>query len=238
MGSRIDNNSYVLIQKWMMTDLNLCGNELLIYAIIFGFSQAEEQTYNGGLQYLADWTKISKQGVHKILSSLVTKNLIHKKDYVLNGVKMCEYKVNLTDNEQNEWCQPQLIPSTTVYGCQPQLINNKENNNIINSNNNYLKENNVKTTEKEPRHHFGEFGRVLLTDSEYERLVNDYGQTVADNQIRLLDEYVEGNNNKNKYTNYNLVLRRSIREGWFNKVSTSTTSKTNKPKCDAYENLF
>lgn len=234
MGSRIDNNSYVLIQKWMMTDLNLCGNELLIYAIIFGFSQAEDQTYKGGLQYLADWAKISKQGVHKILTSLVSKNLINKKDYILNGVKMCEYTANLNDSEVR---QPQFTPSTTVYGCQPQLINNKENNNIINSNNNYLKENNVKTTEKEPRHHFGEFGRVLLTDSEYERLVNDYGQTVADNQIKLLDEYVEGNNNKNKYTNYNLVLRRSIREGWFNKTS-SATSKPNKPKCDAYENLF
>ena len=44
-----------------------------------------------------------------------------------------------------------------------------------------------------------------------------FGEEFIKEQINLLDEYIESNNNKNKYTNFNLVLRKSIREKWFDK---------------------
>jgi hypothetical protein len=66
---------------------------------------------------------------------------------------------------------------------------------------------------------FGEFKRVLLTEEEYNKLVKDFGEDFIKEQIRLLDEYVECNNNKNKYKNFNLVLRKSIKENWFNRKS-------------------
>ena len=66
---------------------------------------------------------------------------------------------------------------------------------------------------------YGKFGRVKLTANEYLKLVEEYGKDFIDNQIELLDEYVESNNNKNKYSNFNLVLRRSIKDNWFkNKI--------------------
>ena len=68
---------------------------------------------------------------------------------------------------------------------------------------------------KERKCKYGKFGRVKLTDDEYSRLINEFGEDFIKKQIELLDEYVESNNNKNKYTNFNLVLRRSIREKWF-----------------------
>ena len=34
-------DNYINIQGWMRTDLDLKGNELLVYAIIYGFSQTE-----------------------------------------------------------------------------------------------------------------------------------------------------------------------------------------------------
>ena len=43
----------------------------------------------------------------------------------------------------------------------------------------------------------------------------EFGEDFIKQQIDLLDEYIESNNNKNKYTNFNLVLRKSIRENWF-----------------------
>lgn len=67
---------------------------------------------------------------------------------------------------------------------------------------------------------YGEFKRIKLTDEEYQRLIKDFGEDFIKNQIKLLDEYVESNNNKNKYTNFNLVLRKSIRENWFIKKQT------------------
>lgn len=64
---------------------------------------------------------------------------------------------------------------------------------------------------------YGTYGRVKLKQDEYTRLVDEFGKDFINHQIELLDEYIESNNNKNKYTNFNLVLRKSIRENWFNK---------------------
>lgn len=69
---------------------------------------------------------------------------------------------------------------------------------------------------KKTKKKFGVYNRVLLTEDEYNKLVNEFGETFIQKQIEKLDEYVESNNNKNKYTNYNLVLRKAIREKWFN----------------------
>lgn len=88
---KISNDNYITIQGWMVNDLNLKGNELLIYAIIFGFSQNGENKYDGGLQYLADWTNSTKQGVQKALKNLVNEGLLIKEDRVINKVKFCSY---------------------------------------------------------------------------------------------------------------------------------------------------
>ena len=69
---------------------------------------------------------------------------------------------------------------------------------------------------KEPeKHKHGEYGRVLLTDDQYQRLVKDFGEDLIEKQIKYLDEYVQMNDNKLKYKDFNLVLRKSFREGWF-----------------------
>lgn len=89
--SKVKRENFITIQGFMLTDLKLKGNELLIYACIYGFSQAENQVFNGSLQYLADWTNSTKQGVIKCLKSLEEKQFIVKKENFINGVKFCEY---------------------------------------------------------------------------------------------------------------------------------------------------
>lgn len=76
---------------------------------------------------------------------------------------------------------------------------------------------NIGNDNKKEKRKFGAYGRINLTQEEYDRLVNDFGEGFIKKQIELLDEYVEMNNNKNEYSNFNLVLRKSIREKWFNK---------------------
>lgn len=87
----IKNENYITIQGFMVNELHLKGNELLVYAIIFGFSQAKDQRFTGSLQYLAEWTNSTKQGVLKNLKSLVEKGYIIKEEKIFNGVKFCEY---------------------------------------------------------------------------------------------------------------------------------------------------
>ena len=62
---------------------------------------------------------------------------------------------------------------------------------------------------------FGEYKRVKLKQKEYDKLIEEYGKEYVDFIIDRSDEYVESNNNKNKYKNFNLVIRKAIRENWF-----------------------
>ena len=89
----IKKESFFTIQAFMVNELKLKGNELLIYAIIFGFSQAENQFFTGRLNYLASWCGISsKTTVKTILNNLIDKGLLEKEDIYKNGVKYCKYK--------------------------------------------------------------------------------------------------------------------------------------------------
>lgn len=90
------------------------------------------------------------------------------------------------------------------------------------------KENIIKEKERKVKKSYGKYNRIKLTDEEYRRLVNDFGSRVIEKQIELLDEYVESNNNKNKYSNFNLVIRKSLRENWFrNKIEPDWFNKQN-----------
>lgn len=100
---------------------------------------------------------------------------------------------------------------TTTNATDNVNVNVNVNDNVNVNVNDNIKEKNI----KKEKNKYGKFGRVKLTDDEYERLVKEFTKDFIDNQIELLDEYVESNNNKNKYTNFNLVLRKSIRENWF-----------------------
>ena len=88
----VKRENYITIQGWMVTELKLKGNELLVYAIIYGFSQTEQQNFTGSLNYFASWTNSTKRGVIKTLQSLEEKILIEKIEKYVNNVKFCEYK--------------------------------------------------------------------------------------------------------------------------------------------------
>ena len=90
--SIIKKESFFTIQAFMRNELNLKGNELLIYAIIFGFSQIENQFFTGSLNYLADWTGASRTTVKTTLINLLKKGLLKKEAIYKNGVRYCKYK--------------------------------------------------------------------------------------------------------------------------------------------------
>lgn len=93
--SVIRRENFINIQGWMITDLNLKGNDLFIYAIIYGFTQDGQQWFEGSRQYLADWCNSTKRGISKNLDSLTEKGYIIKEEQVTNNVKFCKYKANL-----------------------------------------------------------------------------------------------------------------------------------------------
>lgn len=90
--SRVKNENFITTFGWMLNELGLKGNELRVYAIIYGFSQVENQAFTGSLRYLADWISGTKPTVIKCLKSLVEKGYITKSTKIINGVKSCEYR--------------------------------------------------------------------------------------------------------------------------------------------------
>ena len=81
----ISDGTYITIQGWMRTDLKLSGNELIVYAIIYGFSQNKQGEFTGSAQYLADWVGCTRRTVMTILNKLVEAKLISKTEISLNN---------------------------------------------------------------------------------------------------------------------------------------------------------
>lgn len=129
-GSKVNERNYIVIQGWMLTALHLKGNELLIYACIYGFSQLEGQVFSGSLQYLADWTNSTRQGVVKCLKSLIEKGYIAKADRVINGVKFCEYRATKFNGVCNYVAQG--VQHSCTGGVQQSLPNNLDIDNLEN----------------------------------------------------------------------------------------------------------
>lgn len=118
----MDDKNYFVIHGWMINELNLKGNELLIYAIIYGFSQTENQVFTGSRQYLADFTNTTKVTVQNSLNSLVEKELIIKEETTINSVKYCSYRVNDSSKKT-------LPPVKKLYHPgKKTLLNNIDNN--------------------------------------------------------------------------------------------------------------
>lgn len=125
MGA-VKNDNFITIQGWMINELKLSGNTLLVYAIIYGFSQDEDSVFSGSLQYLADWCNATKQGIQKNLRELLDKGLIVKREIIKNNQKFCEYS---------------CIPcNKVVYPMQQSCTNKIEDNIGYNTNTNVLVE--------------------------------------------------------------------------------------------------
>lgn len=115
---KVNGKNYVTICGWMRSEMDLKGNELLVYAIIYGFCQADNQMFEGSLQYLADWTGSTKQGIQKNLKSLLEKGYIKKEETYKNGVKFCSYYATEFNGVYN----------SVVQGMQLSCTNNIEDN--------------------------------------------------------------------------------------------------------------
>ena len=213
----IREGNFIVIQSFMVTELGLKGNELLIYAIIYGFSQDEGQRFTGSIQYLAEWTNMTKRSVLNILQSLVDKGLLQREEKFVNKIKFVEYwhtdislvvknfhwggeKISLGGEKNSlgvvknfHWGGEKISPNNINNN-----INNTIDNNIDNNIDNiYIAGESPRMTDQKPKskseskHKHGEFKHVLLKDSEYTKLTNEFGEAMRDECITFLDEYIE-----------------------------------------------
>ena len=126
------NKNYITILGWMVNELSLSGNDLICYAVIYGFSQ-DDNFWEGSQSYLSDWLGVSRRTVVDILKRLISNGLITKQEYEVNKVKFCKYKA--------------IIPNT--IRCEDSAQGGSEDSAHGNNNNNNKEEKDKSFSKKE-----------------------------------------------------------------------------------------
>lgn len=89
------NTDYIVIQGWMINELELKGTKLMVYALIYSYSRDGEGKFYGTIRHLEDATGNSRRSVMDALNSLVDEDLLIKESETINGVTFNRYKANL-----------------------------------------------------------------------------------------------------------------------------------------------
>ena len=114
---------YFSIFGWMSNPdgMNLNGNELNIYAVIFGLSQGDDQYFTGSIKYLSDCLNISERSIKSCLKSLVQKGCLQKIE-----VKYNCYKYKAIVKRDGEESSPQMVKKVHHDGeeSSPQMVKN------------------------------------------------------------------------------------------------------------------
>jgi predicted transcriptional regulator len=75
---KLKEESFIQIKPFMVVNLNLSGNSLIIYAAIYGLT-VNKGIFTGSIEYLSQWCNCSKRSVMQCIENLVDKGLIRKK---------------------------------------------------------------------------------------------------------------------------------------------------------------
>lgn len=80
---------YISIQEWML-ELGIGGNDLLAYALVWGFCQNKTSHYSGSYDYIAYWLGCEHRTVRRIVAKLVDAGLLRKEERWKDGKKVCD----------------------------------------------------------------------------------------------------------------------------------------------------
>ena len=153
----MENTDFLNIQGWMINELNLKGNELIIYALIYGFTKDGVSEFRGSRQYMADWTNSSVRSVQNVVNSLVNKGMIEKNNHInkygsletsgykaINVPKLSSEKNSIVEKKVHEGSEKSSSPleKKVHEGSEKSSHNNIDNN--ISNNIVDIKEKNIK----------------------------------------------------------------------------------------------
>lgn len=105
------DNRFIVIMGWMLSKLALAGNELLVYAFVYGYSQDAMGGYWGSLTNTAEALNISKRTVSDLFTRLLDKGLLVKKEITLDGVRRCLYSAVVPADAE---AQPPAAPAPSA----------------------------------------------------------------------------------------------------------------------------
>lgn len=198
----VKDGTYVNIQSFMVNELHLSGNALIIYAVIYGFSQDGDSWFTGSRSYLAAWCQASKSTVSRNLETLCADGLIERRERTESCVLLVDYRaVRGTQNEkgctQNEQGGvPKMgtggVPKMSTHNIEVDTLDSKPS-----------------REHREPRHKYGEYSNVLLSDSDLAKLKSEF-PTDWEKRIENLSSYMESKGKT--YKNHLATIRNWARQ--------------------------
>lgn len=87
------------------------------------------------------------------------------------------------------------------------------------------------------RRKHGTYGWVRLSDDEYSRLLDELGEAELMRCITYIDESAQSTGNKNKWKDWNLVIRKCSRERWGLRSNGGTRQSASETAMDALQQL-
>lgn len=104
----IKEENYIVIQGWMRAEMGLSGAALMVYAVIYGFSQTGNCYYSGSIDYLAEWAGVKRRQVISILKNLTESGYVEKSEV---GYNRFRYRTDreMVRNARREWCKNDTI---------------------------------------------------------------------------------------------------------------------------------
>ncbi len=81
MPNYLKNENHLVIHGWMINELALKGLPLMVFAIIYGFTQTDEQYFTGSLKYISEWTGSSTRSCINAINSLIEQGYIEREYY-------------------------------------------------------------------------------------------------------------------------------------------------------------
>lgn len=133
--------NYIHVPGFAIVDLQLSGNELLCYSLIYGFSQDEQTEFKGSLSYVASALNVTKQNAKRIIDRLVEKELVEKREMIFSGVKFCSYVALNVPAYQNS----NGVAETTDFNQNDDVVLSKKQRGVAESATNNTRDDNINT---------------------------------------------------------------------------------------------
>lgn len=179
-----------------MLDLGLRGSRLLVFAVVYRYSGEGKGEYYGSLDYIAEWCGISRAQASLILRDLTAEGILEKlaaPDRPHYRIKADVWKTKRLENQTGslEIQTPRLENQTT----SDNRVDNKADNRYTHSS----------PRAREDKVLYGDC--VLLTASEHDKLVAEFGTDDTARLISILDLYL-ANKTKDPYKSHYAAIKK------------------------------
>nr|MBE6545148.1 helix-turn-helix domain-containing protein [Oscillospiraceae bacterium] len=173
-------NSYFIVHDFMVEKLKLDGTELMVYALIYSFSNAGSNCY-GSIEYISKRIGASRTTAYRALKNLVKKNYLIKQKpaksgkviYTVNDEILFKNETVGVSEQNSEICK--IEPNNK--GIKKKIITNYDSI--------YLKKAKPSIT------HFGPKKLVAMTLHQYTKLLMAFGVIPTLDYIKILEGRID-----------------------------------------------